>query len=185
MKHEQRGIYNVTFGDDKATPIFRDIETIEDVVIEYIAMYVKGYHSTRKDRGFGAEHIKLHLEKGSQGEITIEELINIGNSLREYLKHFKEPFIDTKGAKIYEWENAEKIRFRVIADTMRESKGEGDNCHSSPFADVIITFYSDRNLNKQMEFKNPQVAAHYKKSAALTREKQSTPNKAKSIGKGR
>lgn len=185
MKHEQRGIYNVTFGNEKVAPIFKDIEAIEDAVIEYIAMYVKGYHSTRKDRGFGAEHIKLHLEKGSEGEISLEELLNIGNSLRTYLNTFKEPFIDDKGAKIYEWENAEKVRFRVIADTIRKDREEGDNCHSSLSADVIITFYSDRNLNKQMEFKNPQVAAHYKKSTALTREKQATPNKAKSIGKGR
>ena len=165
VKQEQRGIYNVTFGDEKATPIFKDIEAIENAVIEYIAMYVKGYHSTRKDRGFGAKHIKLHLEKGSQGEISIDELINVGKSLREFLKNFDEPFIDTKGAKIYEWENAERIRFRVITDTIRKNKGEGDNCHSSPFADVIITFYSDRNLNKQMEFKNPRVEAYYQQQS--------------------
>ncbi|WP_110558185.1 hypothetical protein [Helicobacter cinaedi] len=41
--------------------------------------------------------------------------------------------------------------------------GKGDNCHSSPFADVIIIFYSDRNLNKQMEFKNLKVEAYYKR----------------------
>lgn len=161
MNKEQRGIHDVTFGDKKATLIFKDIEAIEDAVIEYIAMYVKGYHSTRKDRGFGAEHIKLHLEKGSEGEISLEELLNIGNSLRTYLNTFKEPFIDDKGAKIYEWENTEKVRFRIIADTIRKNREEGDNCHSSLSADVIITFYSDRNLNKKMEFKNPKVAKHY------------------------
>ena len=177
MNKEQRGIHDVTFGDKKATLIFKDIEAIEDAVIEYIAMYVKGYHSTRKDRGFGAEHIKLHLEKGSEGEISLEELLNIGNSLRTYLNTFKEPFIDDKGAKIYEWENTEKVRFRIIADTIRKNREEGDNCHSSLSADVIITFYSDRNLNKKMEFKNPKVAQHYASAAAKTQLQASAKSK--------
>ena len=182
MKHEQRGIYNVTFGDKSATPIKTDIELIENAIINEVIYYIKGWHNERRDKGRGAEHIKMHLGKGVEGEITLEELLNLGNSIREYLKTFKEPFIDNKGGKVYEWENTEKTRFRVAVD---KYKGEGLIPPLSPFADVIITFYSDRNLNKQMEFKNPQVAAHYKKSTALTREKQSTPNKAKSIGKGR
>ena len=162
-KQEQRGIYNVTFGDEKATPIFKDIEAIEDAVIEYIAMYVKGWHNVRRDKGTGAEHIKLHLEKGSQGEISIEELVNIGKSLREFLKNFNEPFIDKNGAKVYEWQNNNGVRFRVITD---KYKGEGhSNTPLSPFADVIITFYSDRNLNKQMEFKNPRVEAYYQQQS--------------------
>ncbi|MGI0405899.1 hypothetical protein ACRE1U_01050 [Helicobacter himalayensis] len=158
---EQQGIYDVTYGNKNATPIFKDIESIEDAVIEYIAMYVRGYHSKRNDRGFGAEHIKLHLEKGSEGEVSIEELVNIGNSLRAYLKQFKEAFIDDRGAKVYEWENDDKTRFRIVADTIRENKGEGDNCHSTPFASAIISFYSDRNLNEKMKFKNPKVAEYY------------------------
>lgn len=162
-KQEQRGIYNVTFGDEKATPIFKDIEAIEDAVIEYIAMYVKGWHNVRRDKGAGAEHIKLHLEKGSQGEISIEELVNVGKSLREFLKNFDEPFIDKNGAKVYEWQNDNGVRFRVITD---KYKGEGhSNTPLSPFADVIITFYSDRNLNKQMEFKNPRVEAYYQQQS--------------------
>lgn len=162
-KQEQRGIYNVTFGDEKATPIFKDIEAIEYAVIEYIAMYVKGWHNVRRDKGTGAEHIKLHLEKGSQGEISIEELVNIGKSLREFLKNFDEPFIDKNGAKVYEWQNDNGVRFRVITD---KYKGEGhSNTPLSPFADVIITFYSDRNLNKQMEFKNLKVEAYYQQQS--------------------
>lgn len=162
-KQEQRGIYNVTFGDEEATPIFKDLEAIEDAVIEYIAMYVKGWHNVKRDKGAGAEHIKLHLEKGSQGEISIEELVNVGKSLREFLKNFDEPFIDKNGAKVYEWENDGGVRFRVITD---KHKGEGhSNTPLSPFADVIITFYSDRNLNKQMEFKNPKVEAYYQQQS--------------------
>ena len=74
-----------------------------------------------------------------------------------------EPFIDEKGAKIYEWQNTEKVRFRIIVDTIRKDRGEGDNCHSSTSAGVIITFYSDRNLKNTMKFKNPLVDNYYKK----------------------
>lgn len=162
-KKEQSGIYNVTFGNENATPILKDIEAIEDAVIEYIAMYVKGWHNVRRDKGVGAEHIKLHLEKGSKGEISLEELLNIGHSLRAYLKNFDEPFIDKNGAKIYEWENKEGIRFRVVTDKYKE---EGhSNTPLSPFAPAIITFYSDRNVNKQMDFKNPKVEEYYQQQA--------------------
>ena len=178
MNKEQRGIYNVSFNDKKATPILKNIEAIEDAVIEYIAMYVKGYHSAQRDKGFGAEHIKLHLEKGSEGEISLEELLNIGNSLRTYLNTFKEPFIDDKGAKIYEWENAKGVRFRVVAATKKADMGPCDNCtathtltnqgtNATSIAPTIITFYSDRNLNERMEFKNPKVAQHYGASQSL------------------
>ena len=184
MKHEQRGIYNVSFNNKNATPIKTDIELIENAIINEVIYYIKGWHNERRDKGRGAEHIKMHLAKGAEGEITLEELLNLGNSIREYLRIFKEPYLEdeNKTGKVYEWQDDKGVRFRVAID---KHKGEGLIPPLSPSAGVIITFYSDRNLNKQMEFKNPQVAAHYKKSAALTREKQSTPNKAKSIGKGR
>ena len=179
MNKEQRGIYNVSFNNKNATPILENIEVIEDAVIEYIAMYVKGYHSAQRDKGFGAEHIKLHLEKGSEGEISLEELLNIGNSLRTYLNTFKEPFIDDKGAKIYEWENDKGIRFRVVAATKKADTSPCDNCtathiltnqgtNAASIAPTIITFYSDRNLNKKMDFKNPKVTQHYGAAQSLT-----------------
>ena len=158
MKQEKRGIYNVTLNDKNSAPILKDIELIQNAVIEYIAMYVRGYHSFRNDRGFGSEHIKLHLESGSEGEVNIEELLNLGNSLREYINVFEEAFIDKNGAKIYEWQNEENVRFRAVADKLRR---EGDNCHSTSPNDIIISFYSDRNFNERMEFKNPKVKAYY------------------------
>ena len=177
MNKEKRGIYNVTFGDEKVAPIFKDIEAIEDAVIEYIAMYVKGYHNIKRDIGLGAEHIKIHLGKGAEGEITLEELLNLGNSMREYLKTFREPFIDDKGAKIYEWENTETIRFRAVVSKITDgylSKAHqrgGSQPPLSPSDDIIITFYSDRNLNERMEFKNPKVAEYYGDSKSHSNEK--------------
>ncbi|EEA8818661.1 hypothetical protein G4F72_001431 [Campylobacter upsaliensis] len=163
MNKERRGIYNVSFNEKNSTPINAELEAIENAIIDYVVHYVKGWHNERRDKGRGAEHIKLHLEKGSEGEITLEELLNLGNSIREYLKIFKEPYKDSNDARIYEWENNESVRFRIVTDTnYKLIKGEGhSNTPLSPSDEIIITFYSDRNLNKQMEFKNPKVARYY------------------------
>lgn len=165
MNKEKQDILDVTFGDKKAMLIYlKEIELIESLVEntikEAVIGYIKGWHNKKRDKGVGAEHIKLHLEKGSQGEITLDELINIGNSLREYLKIFKEPYLEdeSKSGKVYEWENKNGIRFRVATDKI---KGEGLIPPLSPFDDVIVTFYSDRNLSQRMEFKNPKVMAYY------------------------
>ena len=161
---EKRGIYNVSFNEKKASEI--DIDAM-------VIMYIKGYHNVRRDIGLGAKHIRLHLEEECEGEINAKELLNLGNSIREYLKIFKEPFIDTEGkqtAKIYEWENDEGIRFRTVIDKISQGYFEqikeeyqrgGSQPPLSPFDEIIITFYSDRNLNQKMEFKNPKVKEYY------------------------
>lgn len=158
MDKEKRGIYNVSFNEKKSTLINTDLEAIENAIIDYVVHYVKGWHNIKRDKGRGAEHIKLHLEPNSQGQITLEELLNLGNSIREYLKMFKEPFDDGRGGKVYEWENDKGVRFRIATDKI---KGEGLIPPLSPSDEIIITFYSDRNLNQQMEFKNPKVKEYY------------------------
>ena len=159
---EIRNIYNVSFNEKNSTPINAELEAIENIIIDYVVHYIKGWHNERRDKGRGAEHIKLHLEKGSEGEINLEELLNLGNSIREYLKLFKEPFVDIEGnktAKLFEWENDEGVRFRIATDKI---KGEGlPKTPLSPSDEIIITFYSDRNLNEKMEFKNPKVKEYY------------------------
>ncbi|EAK0962770.1 hypothetical protein A0Z00_07550 [Campylobacter upsaliensis] len=158
LRLEKRGIYNVSFNEKNSTPINAELEAIENAIIDYVVHYVKGWHNERRDKSRGAEHIKLHLEKGSEGEISLEELLNLGNSIREYLKIFKEPFDDGRGGKVFEWENDEGVRFRIATDKI---KGEGLIPPLSPSDEIIITFYSDRNLNEKMEFKNPKVKEFY------------------------
>ncbi|WP_270983293.1 hypothetical protein [Campylobacter helveticus] len=169
-KKEKRNIYNVSFNEKNSTPINTELEAIENAIIDYVVHYVKGFHDTRRDKGMGANHIKLHLEENSDGQITMEELLNLGNSIREYLKIFKEPFVEEKEAKIYEWENDEGIRFRAITDKIGERhlknitedyQRGGRQLPLSPSDEQIITFYSDRNLNEKMEFKNPKVREYY------------------------
>ena len=157
---EIRNIYNVSFNEKNSTPINAELEAIENIIIDYVVHYIKGWHNERRDKGRGAEHIKLHLEKGSEGEINLEELLNLGNSIREYLKIFKEPYLEdlNKDGKVFEWENDEGVRFRIATDKI---KGEGLIPPLSPSDEIIITFYSDRNLNEKMEFKNPKVKEYY------------------------
>lgn len=178
--NEKRGIYNVTFNEKKSTAIKTDLELIEEAIIQEVIMYVKGYQDMRRDKGMGAEHIKIHLEENSEGQITIEELLNLGNSIREYLKVFDEPFIDQDGRKIYEWQDDKGVRFRLVSDTLSQKGLEKtiqtggsqlplspserikeDRINLSNFDNTIITFYSDRNLKDKMQFKNLQVEQYY------------------------
>ncbi|WP_297195240.1 hypothetical protein [uncultured Campylobacter sp.] len=161
---EKRGIYNVTFNEKES--IFIEIESIERNILGFIKdavlIYSKGYHNIKKDKGFGAKHIKLHLEESSNGYININELLNIGKSLREYINNFQEPFLDKEGnkeRKVYEWQDEKGIRFRVVSG-MFEREGL-PKTPLSPFNDTIVTFYSDRNLKERMLFKNPKVILFY------------------------
>lgn len=117
----------------------------------------------------------MHLQQGSEGEITIEELLNLGKSIREYLKIFKEPFLEdeNKSGKVYEWQDKNGIRFRVATDINRE---EGLIPPLSPSDEIIISFYSDRNLNQKMQFKNPEVEAYYSTQLDKTQETQEENN---------
>lgn len=177
---EKRGIYNVTFNNKNATPVKTDLELVEDAIIEHIAMYVRGYNrerindnSEKKVTGKGAKHIKIHLDKMSEGEITLEELLNLGKSLREYTKIFKSPYIDNRNAKIYEWQNSKGIRFRAVIAEI----GGGTNPHThTNSSNQIISFYSDRNLKlykgyDRMQFKNPVVENYYKNEKIVSQEK--------------
>ena len=154
---ESCGIYNVTFNDKTATSIKTDLEKIEYGIVQCLAqkaiLYSKGYHNIKADSGFGAEHIKLHLSEEAEGAITIAELLNLGESIREYLKEFKEPFIEPSGRKVYEWQNRQGVRFRTVVGVV---KREGPDVPLSSLDGEIITFYSDRNLKEKMQFKNPQ-----------------------------
>lgn len=118
----------------------RDLENIDDAL-----MFEKG--SSKKG---GAIHIKKHLEPEAQGAITQSELLNIGKNIREYIQKYKEPFIDEHGGRIYEWGNKEGVKFRVVV----YEKTDGI---SASHPETIISFYSNRNLKKPMEFRNPEV----------------------------
>ena len=99
LQKEQKGIYNVAFNGKNATLIKKDLSRIDDALQNTLS-FQKGYHNAAKDKGKGAEHIKMHLKEQEEGFITQSELLNLGKSVREYLAEFKEPFIAKNGARI-------------------------------------------------------------------------------------
>ena len=169
---ELRGIYNVTYNGKMATMIKTDLDSIKEGIIRY----------AMGDRNKGAKHIiKVHSDSNQMGYVTPQEIINMGKNIREYIKEYKEPFIDRNGARIYEWFNSKGDRFRLVV-TNKKSPVGGTSANSqqgfnssigaktnlritSTYAtnDEIITFYSDRNLKlgKTFEFKNQAVKQAY------------------------
>ena len=141
---EQRGIYNVTYNGKNATMIYKDIESIDNVIA-----YEKG--TKRK----GVAHIRLEHSTDSkqQGYVTPDEVANLGQNIRAYINTYGEPFNDTNKARVYEWEK-DGIRFRAVVNDIKKSASSG-NSNLPSASEEIITFYSDRNLKNAMEFKNP------------------------------
>ena len=137
---EKRGIYNVAYNDKTATLVRQDLQKIDDALILEKGSNKKG----------GAVHIKKHLDQGAQGAITQGEFLSVGKNIRKYLQKYKEPFIDESGGRIYEWADGNGVKFRVVV----YEKADGI---SASHPNSIISFYSNRNLKKPMEFRNPQV----------------------------
>ncbi|PAF43640.1 hypothetical protein BJI48_04550 [Helicobacter sp. 11S02596-1] len=132
--------------------------------IEKTLRLSKGKHIDEK-KGYGANHITArHSNPKDLGYVSQNELLNLGNSVREYIKEHKEPFIDKNGIRIYEWQDKQGIRFRLVVGQRKEvsSKELGFTYPPSYYpkpstSGRIITFYSDRNLKQRMEFKNPKL----------------------------
>lgn len=118
--------------------------------------FTQGYHLEHSKKGKGSKHIRMqHLKDPNKaGYVTDLELVNLGKDLREFLK-LNEPYLEIQAsgqeARIYEWENNNGVRFRLVSKT----QDGGTTADSHPAnAEVIITFYSDRNLKNRMKFKN-------------------------------
>ncbi|TNB56723.1 hypothetical protein FDW44_07825, partial [Campylobacter helveticus] len=48
---EIRNIYNVSFNEKNSTPINAELEAIENIIIDYVVHYIKGWHNERRDKG--------------------------------------------------------------------------------------------------------------------------------------
>ena len=151
-KKEQKGIYNVAYNGKNAVLIQKDLRAVDEAL-----KLTQGYHLEHSQKGKGAKHIKIeHLQDSTkEGYVTDLELVNLGKDLRTFLKDY-EPFVEKQKsgqeARIYEWENKEGVRFRLVS----KIQGGGTTADSHlESAEEIITFYSDRNLKDKMEFKNP------------------------------
>lgn len=148
----------MVYNGKNAVLIKKDLSRIDDALQNTLS-FQKGYHNAAKDKGKGAEHIKMHLKEDEEGFITQSELLNLGKSVREYLAEFKEPFIDKNGARIYEWFDENGVKFRLVVDN---PKGSGTSSPSLPLSDDdIITYFSDRFSDKGIKFYNSKVDSAY------------------------
>ena len=150
-KQEKRGIYNVTYNGKFSTSVYKDVEDVEGAV-----RYAIG------NKNKGAKHIEIkHLEDTTkEGYVTKQELLNMGENMRKFIKEYKEPFINDREARLYEWEDKDGVRFRLVINDIKDKNG-GSGIHSAITStsanDDIITFYSDRNLKEPMIFENPKL----------------------------
>ena len=154
FKKEARGIHNVMNNGKRSTLIKRDLDSIDSAI-----KFERGFNN-KNNKGYGAKHIIKHtISKDEKGYITDIELANLGKNIREYIKNHKEPFIDKNGARIYEWENSDGVRFRaVVGDIQGKAPTTAVGSENGlALRERIITFYSDRNLNEPMNFKNPNL----------------------------
>ncbi|MGX2973158.1 ADP-ribosyltransferase-containing protein [Helicobacter sp. T3_23-1059] len=155
LDKEQQAIYGVVYKGEHSATIYKDLAKIDEALKNTIALN-KGYHNLHSDRGRGATHIKLHLEPYSEGYLSQNEMLDLGKNIREYINTYGSPFIDKRGARIYEWFNKEGDKFRVVVDNQRAG-----TTASVPADEEIITYFSDRFTKKGMNFHNERVTSDY------------------------
>ena len=150
IKKEMSDTFGVVYKGKNAALIYKDLQNLENAIL-----LEKG------DKNKGGTHIRLKHTKDTtqQGFVTPDEVENIGQNVRKYLKEHKEPFIDKDGARLYEWQDEQGVNFRLVA----RDKVSGADTLPTSANEEIITFYSNRNLkdSTNFEFKNPSVAKSY------------------------
>ena len=150
IKKEMSDTFGVVYKGENAALIYKDLKNLENALL-----LEKG------DKNKGGTHIRLKHTKDTtqQGFVTPDEVENIGQNVRKYLKEHKEPFIDKDGARLYEWQDEQGVNFRLVA----RDKVSGADTLPTSANEEIITFYSSRNLkdSTNFEFKNKSVAKSY------------------------
>jgi hypothetical protein len=128
---EKRGIWNVTFNGKNAVDIKMD--DLFDVI-----RYGRG------NRDSGAIHIlQKHIGEGKYGELTPEELLNMGEIIRKGEMPEDLVRVSENGQKSYAYESTkEGIRYRVAVFENADSK-------------KVMTMYSDKNVGKQDPVSQP------------------------------
>lgn len=164
IKKEMSDTFGVVYKGKNAALIYKDLQNLENAIL-----LEKG------DKNKGGTHIRLKHTKDTtqQGFVTPDEVENIGQNVRKYLKEHKEPFIDKDGARLYEWQDEQGVNFRLVV----RDKVSGADALPTSANEEIITFYSNRNLkdSTNFEFKNPSVAKSYETKPKETPTAQSTP----------
>ncbi|MCT7643469.1 hypothetical protein [Aliarcobacter butzleri] len=125
-KAEKRGVYNVTFNGKNSSEVKKyDLETLNDFI-----KYEKGFDNNGIGRG--ALHIQKHLSDGSIGELSKEELLNLGEVIR------KGDLTLQDGKNVYKLTKDDGTILTAVTGSRNNTK------------EKVITYYSDRNLGEGM-----------------------------------
>ena len=46
----------------------------------------------------------------------------MGENMRNFIKEYKEPFINDRKARLYEWEDKDGVRFRLVINDIKDKK---------------------------------------------------------------
>lgn len=121
LNKEKKNILKVAQGEKPST-VLRKYDENEIINLS------KGYHNQETNKGAGLEHILVrHMKDDSNGKISLEELTQIGEVIRNG------ELTINNNKRVYTL-NKDDVRFRAIT-------GENEN------AEKVISFYSNRNIN--------------------------------------
>ncbi|WP_418179740.1 hypothetical protein ACNSOO_04555 [Aliarcobacter lanthieri] len=125
LNKEKKNILKVAMGEKPST-ILRKYDENEIINLS------KGYHSDNENKGAGMHHIIVrHMKDDSNGKISLEELTQIGEVIRNG------ELTINNNKRVYTL-NKNDVRFRAIT-------GENEN------SEKVISFYSNRNINTGTE----------------------------------
>lgn len=122
---EKKNILKVAQGEKPSTIIKKyDVNSIEDFI-----EFEKGGHNLRNDRGLGFDHIAIrHMQENSTGKVSVEELMNIGDVIRNGDMQL------SNGKRIY----------TLLKDDIKFKTVIGDNEKN----ERVISFYSNRKVGE-------------------------------------
>lgn len=124
LNKEKGNISKVAMGLKPST-VIREFDSSN---IDNIVLFEKGQHNNRTNRGKGFVHIDIrHMKKGSTGKVSLDELVNIGDIVRNG------DLSISNGKRVYTMFK-DDVRFRVVT-----SKSDDES---------VITFYSNRKLGE-------------------------------------
>lgn len=124
VNREKRGIYNVQFNGKNSTKVMKDMMDVEQAL-----RFEQGFENPVLKKGYGALHIEKHIGSDKDGWVSKEELLNIGEAVRNVEPYLKD------GKRVYEYHNDAGDRFRLIVG----DRDSGEN---------VISFYSNRKAGK-------------------------------------
>lgn len=149
VNREKRGIYNVQFNGKNSTKIMKDMMDVEQAL-----RFEQGFENPVLNKGYGALHIDKHIGPDKDGWVSKEELLNIGEAVRNVEPYLKD------GKRVYEYHNDAGDRFRLIVGD-RDSGENVISFYSNRKAgkgnNTLTYVYPSRSENKSLHQKNPDV----------------------------